>query len=292
VLLRVSSGEVWDDVVKFAVEREYWGVENLSRIPGQAGSVPVQNVGAYGVEAKDVVVSVEVFDRVDNSVKMILSEDCGFAYRTSIFNTTHKGRYIILSMMLKLSKLPNPKLGYPDVIKRFDIHAHPSLNEIRQAIIEIRDGKFPFPAESIEGNAGSFFKNPLLTEHEFLALEKMFEQNTPNALDKLRSIRNRFPLADGVKIHGAFILEACELKGFAFGQAMLNPAQPVVVLNKTGNARALDVLSLVREVRRIVRERTGLHLITEPELIGFSETELRYYGFNEVEIERYIHQPT
>lgn len=285
--LRIASGERWDDVVKFAVEHDLWGIENLSRIPGKTGAVAVQNVGAYGHEIKDVLVNVEVFDRMTKSFRTLSNEECRFTYRKSIFNTTEKSRYVILYTTLQLSPTPKRNLGYPDVKKWFEDNPEPSLQEIRHAIKEIRDKKFPFPAESIEGNAGSFFKNSVLTKEEYERLENKFQQNLRDHLERLRTIRARSEGAE-IKIPSAFIFEACGLKGFRRGDVQLNPTQPVIVLNVTGEATADEVLSVVREVRGIVEEKTGLHLYTEPELIGFSAEELRGYGFNEEEIERYL----
>jgi UDP-N-acetylmuramate dehydrogenase len=287
IRLSVASGEVWDDVVRYAAEEGFWGIENLSRIPGQTGAVAVQNVGAYGQEIKDVLVNVEVFDRKTKSFRTLSNEQCHFTYRKSIFNTTEKQRYVILSTSLGLSTEPNRNLGYPDVKKWFERNPEPSLKEIRQAIKEIRDEKFPFPAESIEGNAGSFFKNSVLTTEEYEQLENKFKWNLPEHLERLKVIRARSEGAE-IKIPSAFIFEACGLKGFRRGDVQLNPTQPVIVLNATGNATADEVLSLVREVRAIVEEKTGLHLYTEPELIGFTAEGLKGCGFNEEEVLRYI----
>jgi UDP-N-acetylmuramate dehydrogenase len=285
--LRVASGEVWDDVVKFSTKHNLWGIENLSRIPGRTGAVAVQNVGAYGQEIKDVLVNVEVFDRTTKTFRMLSNEECQFTYRKSIFNTTEKNRYIILYTTVQLSTEPKRNLSYPDVKKHFEKNPEPTLEEIREAIKEIRDRKFPFPAESIEGNAGSFFKNSILTNDQYSDLETHFEKNLPEHVERLKSIRARSEGSE-IKIPSAFILEACDLKGFRSGNVKLNPTQPVVVLNVTGEATADEVLSVVKEVRAIVEKKTGLHLYTEPELIGFTTEELRGYGFNRDEIARYI----
>lgn len=284
--LWIASGEVWDNVVRYAVEHNLWGIENLSRIPGQAGAVAVQNVGAYGQEIKDVLMNVEVFDRTTKSFRTLTNEDCRFTYRKSIFNTTEKNRYVILYTTLQLSTEPKRNLSYPDVKKWFESNPEPTQLEIREAIKAIRDKKFPFPAESVEGNAGSFFKNSVLTNDDYSNLEKHFEKNLPEHLERLKTLRARSGETE-IKIPSAFILEACELKGFCRGNVQLNPSQPVVVLNGTGNATAHEVLSLVKEVRMIVEEKTGLHLYTEPEIIGFTSDELRNYGFNADELLRY-----
>lgn len=287
-LLRVGSGETWDDVVQFAVEHDLWGLENLSRIPGKMGAFAVQNVGAYGPEAKDVIVQVEAYDIQLDALRVLSNEECEFTYRKSIFNTTHKGRFVILSTLLRLSTVPVRNLTYPDVRQRFPAGTEPTQREIRQAIKEIRDAKFPFPAESVEGNAGSFFKNSVIDEEQYAELLSRFRQFMPQHVDRLEQIRHKFPQPTGIKIPSAFIMEVCDLKGFTMGNVQLNPTQPVVVLNKTGNATAHEVLSLVREVRDIVRRKTGLHLYTEPELIGFTSAELASYGFNEDELARYV----
>jgi len=288
-LLQVNSGEVWDDVVQFAIDQRLWGLENLSRIPGKAGAFAVQNVGAYGPEAKDVVEYVDVFDTATSSFKRLGNEECTFSYRKSIFNTIAKGRYIILSTAIRLSTQPVRYLSYPDLKRTFGENKEPSQLAIREAIKQIRDAKFPFPAESIEGNAGSFFKNSILSEEEYKTVEAHFAEHLPEHLTRLQEIRNKFPLAEGIKLPSAFIMEVCGLKGFQRGNAMINPTQPVVVLNATGKASAAEILSLVNEVRSIVKEKTGIHLYTEPELIGFTEEELRSYGFNDQEIGRYIY---
>ncbi|HET6512826.1 MAG TPA: UDP-N-acetylmuramate dehydrogenase [Candidatus Kapabacteria bacterium] len=287
VLLRVGSGEVWDGVVKYAVDRQLWGIENLSRIPGRMGAFAVQNVGAYGPEAKDVVVEVEVFDLKEREFKVLTNAECDFSYRKSIFNTTEKGRYVIFHTTIKLSRVPKPNIGYPDVKKRFEGIEQPEIADIRHAIKDIRDAKFPFPEESVEGNAGSFFKNSVIDQEQYDALLESFRQHLPQHVERLEQIRHKFPTAEGIKIPSAFIMEVCELKGFTMGNVQLNPTQPVVVLNKNGNASAHEVLSLVREVRRIVRDKTGLHLYTEPEFIGFTQDGLIKYGFNDEELARY-----
>lgn len=287
-LLVVQSGETWDDVVQFAVDHKLWGLENLSRIPGKAGAFAVQNVGAYGPEAKDVITYVDAYDRTANKVVRLTNEQCGFTYRTSIFNSTEKGRYVILETGLRLSMEPVRFLSYPDLKRVFGENATPTQQEIRQAIKEIRDAKFPFPAESLEGNAGSFFKNSVLTEEEFATVDEHFASNLPDHVQRLRDIKHKFPQAQGIKLPSAFIMEACGLKGYRMGNVMINPTQPVVVLNATGQATATEVLMLVQAVRKIVQEKAGLHLYTEPELINFSEETLSEYGFNDQEIDRYL----
>ena len=166
VTLEVNAAETWDDVVQYAVERNWWGIENLSHIPGQAGAALVQNIGAYGQQASDVVQSARVMEISTGAPHVLSAADCGFGYRRSIFNTTARGKLIIVGLTLRLAKHGRPQLDYPDVQAYFQERGikQPSLAEIRQAIISIRDRKFPFPREERGGNAGSFFKNLSLRE--------------------------------------------------------------------------------------------------------------------------------
>jgi UDP-N-acetylmuramate dehydrogenase len=293
VWLRVAAGEIWDNVVQYTVDHGLWGIENLSRIPGRSGAFVVQNVGAYGAEAREVTRSVDVYDRKQRTRRTLTNDDCRFSYRKSIFNTTEKERFVVLSTEIELSRTPNRRLTYPDVTKWFEASSaagqEPTQHEIREAIKSIRDRKFPFPAESVEGNAGSFFKNSIVDDEQYEIVERYFKKNLPDRVDQLRVIRHKFPTDEGIKIPTAFVFDACGLKGFRIGNVMLNPAQPVVLLNETGHASATEVLNLVDEVRKKIKDKTSLHIYTEPELIGFTEDELRSYGFIDEEIDRYIY---
>lgn len=267
VLLKVASGENWDEVVKFAVKNNWWGVENLSHIPGSTGAIAVQNVGAYGQEAKNVIESVTVFDTETHQILNLNNKDCGFAYRSSIFNTTKKGKYIIFYITFRLSKVPRPILSYRDLNVKFD-GVNPSLSDIRQVVIEIRDKKFPFPTEAKKGNAGSFFKNPILEKQAFENLQNKIEKNFGrDAATKLDS--KKFQDGDKIKVPAAYLIELCNLKDLENGGAAINYNQPLVIVNKTGGATAKDVLNLAERVILEVKEKTGIKLVYEPELIGF-----------------------
>ena len=276
VTLEVSAAETWDDLVQHTVERNWWGIENLSHIPGQAGAALVQNIGAYGQQVSDVVQSARVMEISTAAPRVLSAADCGFGYRRSIFNTTARGKLIIVGLTLRLTKHGRPQLDYPDVRAYFqerDIK-QPSLTEIRQAIITIRDRKFPFPREERGGNAGSFFKNLSLRESEYAALRERIQHNfPPRELARLEDIRNRFPSADRIKIPTAFLIEICGLKGHRIGGAQVNESQPLVLLNQ-GGATAQDVVALAQHVRKTVRARTGMVIALEPELVGFSKQEL------------------
>ena len=276
VVLRVQAAETWDATAAFAVEQQWWGIENLSHIPGQAGAALIQNIGAYGAQLSDVFQSAEVMEVATGEIRILDREACRLGYRSSIFNTTHKGRFIISNLSIRLAKHGQPNLRYRDVRSYFEQRrlAFPSLGDIRQAITSIRDTKFPFPREEKGGNAGSFFKNPLLTEAEYIRLEDRFQSNrTHDLAAKLRALRDEFHPADPIKIPAAFLIDACGLKGFRIGGAQVNPSQPVVLLNQ-GGATACDVLSLARHVRRTVYEKTGVVIELEPELVGFTPAEI------------------
>ena len=276
VILEVGAAETWDNVVQHAVERDWWGIENLSHIPGQAGAALVQNIGAYGQQASDVVQSARVLEISTGAARTLSAADCGFGYRRSIFNTTERGKLVIVGLTLRLAKRGGSLLDYPDVRAYFQERRipRPSLTEIRLAIISIRDRKFPFPREEKGGNAGSFFKNLSLLEGEYAELRRMIERNfPPQELARLEEMRNRFPAVDRIKIPAAFLIEICGLKGHRIGGAQVNEAQPLVLLNQ-GGATAENVIALAGHVRKTVRERTGMALAIEPEMVGFTEQQL------------------
>jgi len=288
VVITAQAGESWDGLVAEAVKRELWGIENLSHIPGTVGAFVIQNVGAYGQDASQVVESVQVFDTATNTVGSVTKEDCYFSYRITVFNSLMKGRFIILSVTIRLSKTPKPNMKYADVHRYFnpgcDVadhdHGHenfaPELDEIREAIIAIRNKKFTLP--TIIPNSGSFFKNLLLNEAEYQVLEKHVQKNfSEQDIKKLQSYKNRLTKSEVIKIPTAFLIDLCKLKGVTVGGAKVNETQPLVIINYDGNATALDVLSLMQKERQVVFNRTGIEIKPEPELIGFTKEELNKY---------------
>ena len=162
VLLRAGAGVEWDDLVAWCVEHELWGIENLSLIPGKVGAAPVQNIGAYGAEAKDAIVRVELYEPAARRHYTLTAEECNFGYRESVFKHELKGRVIITGVVFRLSRIPNPRLGYGDVIREVEARGEASLRNIRDAIIGIRRSKLPDTA--VLGNAGSFFRNPVVEQ--------------------------------------------------------------------------------------------------------------------------------
>ncbi len=272
VAIKLAAGEDWDHAVAWAVERGWWGMENLSHIPGTCGAFAVQNVGAYGQEASQVVKNVEVFDIADGQIKTVSNKECSFEYRKSIFNTTRRGAYVILSVTLELSKLPAPNISYGDVQKYFTDRGiqNPNQQQIREAITAIRDTKFPYPSGPVNGSAGSFFRGPLITEEHLVRIETVVsEKYGQEAATRLAAMKDRLRVPQGYKTPTAFLLDIANLKGFQVGGAQVNPRQPAIVLNATGTATARDVLELRDYVLRTIKEAFDVDLEIEPEFVGF-----------------------
>jgi UDP-N-acetylmuramate dehydrogenase len=272
VVLKLGAGENWDEAVAYAVEQGWWGIENLSHIPGNSAAVVVQNVGAYGEEVSSVFKSVEVFDIETLKVKNLTRAECKFTYRHSIFNATHKNRFIILSVTLELSKKPNPILTYSDVKKYFEENSsvEPTLREIRKAIIAIRDRKFPFPRTAVNGSAGSFFRGPIITKGKLEEIkEKIKNEFGDDSASRIPKMKDSLQVLQGYKTPTAFLIEHAGLRGFQIGGAKVHDIQPAIVLNATGTASSEDIMNLAEHVRATVKDKFGVELEIEPELIGF-----------------------
>ena len=275
VVIKSAAGEIWDDVVDLAVKKGWWGIENLSHIPGSVGALAIQNVGAYGQEACDVIESLEVWDRTTGDRRIFSNQECQFGYRSSVFNSAQKGRYIILSTFLKLKKNGSPNLNYRALRDCFEKKHTPTLQGLRAAVIHFRQVKLPDP--QLLGNAGSFFKNLLLSSEEFERLCLHMKHTLGNdAVSKIVPFR-RTASGRAIKVSTALILDLCGLKGLQIGGAAIYHKHPLVVVNATGNATAHDVMGLLRAARQKVYRITGLEVIPEPNFIGFNEEELQYY---------------
>ncbi len=275
VTLRVAAGEVWDRFVARTTESGWWGVENLSLIPGSVGAFPIQNVGAYGQEAGDVVASVRVWDRQTGEITSLSNADCRFGYRSSIFNTGQRGRYVILDVAIKLSKAGQPNLSYQG-LRDYFAAAPTTPEQMRAAVIAIRERKLPHPDEI--GSAGSFFKNMILDEAEFARLREHVEAYLgPDVVAKLNRFRDRFAGEGGIKIPTAYLIDACGLRGASLGGAALSPGHALILTNASGDASADEVMRLARRVRQIVYAKTGLVIHPEPTLVGFGWEELEAY---------------
>jgi UDP-N-acetylmuramate dehydrogenase len=272
IFFKVSSGEVWDKAVKLAVKKGWWGIENLSHIPGTCGAIAVQNVGAYGQEASRVINSVIAFEKRTKKIKIIKNRDCEFFYRKSIFNGKQKGKYLIFDVIIKLKINGKPNLSYRD-LRNFFKGKKPDISEIRNAVIKIRDEKFPFPSKAKNGNAGSCFKNAIVNRNSFKKLSKRVKKNFGNDAVLLLEAKK---FADGkkFKIPAAFLMDICGLRDVQIGGAGINHNQPLVIVNKTGKATSLEILKLISKIMREVYKKTGVALELEPELVGFSKKEL------------------
>jgi len=275
ITLKVAAGENLDQFIAKTTRAGWWGVENLSLIPGLVGAFPIQNVGAYGQEAGDVIQAVEVWDTQTGMVKNLQIPECHFGYRTSIFNTTHKGRYLILHVVMELSKIGQPNLSYQG-LRDFFAEEPTTPEEMRAAVIHVREGKLPDPAKI--GSAGSFFKNFILNEEEFTRLQTNAKKHlSPQVGAKLTGFRERLPNESGIKIPTAYIIEACGLKGASLGGAALSPSHALIMTNANGHATADEILSLACQVRQTVHAKTRLIMHIEPTLVGFSQGEMEDY---------------
>ncbi|MCM1521819.1 MAG: UDP-N-acetylmuramate dehydrogenase [Muribaculaceae bacterium] len=256
VLVRAGAGETMDSFIEEMGGRGLWGVENLSGIPGEVGSAAVQNVGAYGVEAADVIDTIEAFDRSRGEFVNLKAEDCGYGYRWSMFkNPVMKKNYIIASVTFRLSATPKPNTTYPALSKRF---ATPPATpgEVREAVIEIRNTKLPDPARV--PSAGSFFKNPVVDRETF---ERICEkeggpENVPH-----------YDVESGVKIPAAWMIDRCGWKGKSMGNVAVWHSQPLVIVNPERKGTPGEVVALENAIIASVRERFGITLSPEVEHI-------------------------
>jgi len=252
VELTVGAGEDLDQVIEESVERGLWGLENLSSIPGTVGATPVQNVGAYGVEVKDLLVKVTAFNLATKTLKDFTTEACQFAYRDSFFKSKAGQSYVIISVNFLLNKKINPKISYADLKNIFtsaENILHP--REVRGAVINIRANKFP--NWRVVGTAGSFFKNPIIKKSEAEALRARYPGLPVYPLG---------PTAAKVSL-GYILDKVANLKGFRVGQVGLYKDQALVLINH-GGATAQEIISFVKIVSAKVEELTGIKI--EPEV--------------------------
>jgi len=253
VFIRAGAGEEWDRLVEYCVNKNLGGLENLSLIPGTAGASPVQNIGAYGTEVSDVLVKVEAIE-LDSGNEIILdTNDCRFSYRNSIFKQELKNRVIITHVTFRLSKNHRFNTAYPGLQKELDNYPETTIQNIRKAVIKLRRDKLPDPAEI--GNAGSFFKNPVITG------------------DQLSFLRTSFPdipsydAAPGlVKLSAAWLIEQSGWKGKRLGMTGTYNKQPLIVINY-GNATGMEIFECALQIQRAVMNRFALQLDMEVNII-------------------------
>jgi UDP-N-acetylmuramate dehydrogenase len=248
VYLKAGAGMLWDELVVYAVDRGWGGLENLSGIPGEVGASAVQNIGAYGCEAKDVIAEVAAYDMQTGERRIISNAECQYAYRESIFKKAWKGRYVITHVTFRLSKFPQYHLEYGH-LKEYLAAREISLQAIREAVMAIRAAKLPDP-ETL-GNAGSFFMNPCICTAHYEGLKKIYP-DMPH-----------YPVNDDVvKIPAAWLIEQCGLKGFQEGHVAVHDRQPLVLVNK-GGATGMEIARLAEKIQAGVKDRFYIKITPE-----------------------------
>ncbi len=281
VLVTAEAGENWDEFVQHCVSNHWAGIENLSLIPGTVGAAPIQNIGAYGAELKDVVESVQVVEISSGKQRRYHNAECEFGYRDSIFKRELKGKVIILNVTFKLGKVEEaagsrvtglqgdgvtnvylPRLDYGDIraeLQRMEV-SDPTIRDVRAAVCTIRRRKLPDPAEV--GNAGSFFKNPAVSS----ALLKSLQGKFPGIPFFPQPAGNSAP-TDQAKIPAAWLIEQCGWKGFRSSDAGVHPNQPLVLVNY-GTATGQQVLALANQIQDSVHQKFGIRLEMEVNVVG------------------------
>lgn len=254
VPVMVGAGVEWDHFVSETCRHGLWGAENLSLIPGEVGAAAVQNIGAYGVEIKDILSGVVAFDLQERKKVKFSREECRYGYRDSLFKQPgSKGRYVITSVLFRLSRKPAPRLDYKGIREALEGLDPQNPQQVREAVIRIRRQKLPDPEEL--GSAGSFFKNPVVSREEFARISP--DGSAPH-----------YDLPDGtVKVPAAWMIDRCGFKGATEGGAAVYEKQPLVIVNQSGTATPQDVLALEQRIINGVRERFGVTLHPEVEHI-------------------------
>ncbi len=249
VRIRAGAGVWWDDFVRFAVDRGWGGVENLSLIPGKVGAVPVQNIGAYGQEAAAVIDSVTGISLVSGELMDIPAADCQFGYRESVFKKELNGRFVVTSVVFRLEKKPELKISYRDVAEKLMTRDNITVSTVRDTIVEIRRTKLPDPAWL--GNAGSFFKNPVVKNEKVKELQRL----SP-AIPVYRENEGYSKLSSG------WLIDQCGWKGFRRGDAGVHERHALVLVNY-GKATGKEIFELSEEIRQSVFRRFGVDLERE-----------------------------
>jgi UDP-N-acetylmuramate dehydrogenase len=252
--VEVGAGEMWHELVLHCIEREWAGLENLSLIPGTVGASPMQNIGAYGVEIKDVFASLQAMHRETLEMHSFDAEACQFGYRESVFKQTLKDQYVITSVTFRLSRTPNFHLEYGAIREVLAANgiAQPSIRAISDAVIQIRQSKLPDPKEI--GNAGSFFKNPTIPTSQF----DLLKSNYPGIPG--------YPSSEGVKVAAGWLIEQAGWKGKRIGDVGVHAKQALVLVNYGGGSGE-EIKSLSQQIQTSVLEKFGIHLHPEVNFI-------------------------
>jgi len=254
VWIKVGAGVVWHEFVMHCIERGWGGLENLSLIPGTVGASPIQNIGAYGVEVKDLIVEVEGVDLVQKNTRTIKSQECEFAYRSSVFKTSLKNTFLITAVVFRLDKQPKLHVEYGAIkgqLSKMKID-HPTIKDVSNAVISIRQSKLPDP--NIIGNAGSFFKNPVVSARKLNELKAIF----PGIVS--------FPFGNEIKLAAGWLIEQAGWKGYREGNVGCHEKQALVLVNH-GNASGAEVLDLAQKIQQSVYTKFGVELEMEVNVI-------------------------
>ena len=284
LLVRAGAGVNWDSLVAYCVQLNWYGTENLSLIPGSVGAAPVQNIGAYGVEAKDIIEYVEVFDTFKMGPEILSNAACEFGYRDSVFKHGEPDRFIVTAVVFRLALGGDLVLGYGNVKEKFLGAPEQNLQTLRETIIAIRQSKLPDP--EVTGNAGSFFKNPVIAREQFLQLEKSYEAvpgypvgtgypaGTGNAAGPDNPAVPGYPAGTGnpvgtekIKVPAAWLIEQAGWKGVREGDTGTWPYQPLVIVNY-GSATGEEIFNFSEKIRFAVLEKFGIDLEREVTVIG------------------------
>ncbi len=255
VYVQVGAGENWHQFVLHCIKKGWAGVENLSLIPGNVGASPMQNIGAYGVEIKDVFYSLQAYHIKDKKIVNFSLNDCEFGYRESVFKRKLKDQFVITSVTYRLNKIPDFNISYGAIEQELEKMGveELSLQSVSQAVINIRSSKLPNPAEI--GNAGSFFKNPEISSNEFHELTRMFPAIVGYALP-----------SGNIKLAAGWLIEQCGWKGYRKGDAGCHEKQALVLVNY-GNAKGSEIYDLSEEILKSVKEKFGVRLEREVNII-------------------------
>lgn len=248
VLIRTGAGTVWDDFVLYCVEHELSGAENLSYIPGYTGAAPVQNIGAYGSEAKDIIETVEIFDLSKLSTRNLTKEECAFGYRDSIFKNALKRKAIVTNVFFRLHKIFTPNLSYSNLEERVTALGNISLQNVRKAVIDTRKEKLPDPKKI--GNGGSFFKNPVVAPEIAETLQRQYPDMPV------------YQTANGVKIPAGWLIDKAGWKGYRRGDAGVHTKQALVLVNYA-NASGQDILTLATDIQNDILQKFGIVITPE-----------------------------
>ena len=248
VVIKVDGALEWDDFVNWCTDRELWGAENLTLIPGYVGAAPVQNIGAYGAEVKDIIESVEMFCVDSRKFLTLHKSHCQFGYRDSVFKGVLKHSVIITAVTFRLSKIANPQINYGDLKIKVEEFGGATIKNIQNAIIEIRESKLPDP--KVTGNVGSFFKNPIV-DHQIAEQLKSKHPDMPVYITD-----------EGSKIPAGWLIERAGWKGHKNGRVGIDPRQALVVIN-LGGATGEDILNFAAMIQADLKSKFGINIEME-----------------------------